>query len=103
MGRKGSMYALEERRAFLSGSAGRSSGTDNSRHSQSSDRSVTTRAVLNSSYCELGAVDSLTKIRMRMAYTSRNLNMRELRRIKKPLCFFVVQQMDAVVCGGGLE
>ena len=34
---------------------------------------------------------------------ARNLNMRELRRIKKPLCFFIFQQMDAVVCGGGLE
>ena len=36
-------------------------------------------------------------------HVPRNLNMRELRRIKKPLCFFVVQQIDAVVCGGGLE
>jgi len=33
-------------------------------HSQSSDLSVTTRAVFNSSDCELGAFDSLTRTKL---------------------------------------
>jgi hypothetical protein len=56
--------AIRQNLVFLSGSAGRSGGTDNSRHSQSSDWSVTTRAVLNSSDCELGAFDSLTRTKL---------------------------------------